>query len=130
MRKVPRNEVKKEPITCSGPGGQNINKGMMGRRLRWNPRESKRFSDEEKELICKKIKLNKKGEIVIDATSFREAPRNLEDGFRRLDEKVNNALKREKPRIPKKKSKAVKKREREWRERHSEKKRLRQKIKF
>ncbi len=128
-KKVPENELKIIPIRCSGPGGQNINKGTMGREIRWSPQDSSVFSEREKDLICKKLKVSQSGEIIVSATDRKSAEQNRKNGIERLNKKVIKALEVEEERIPTKKSKAVKKREHEARMRHSKKKESRQKIK-
>lgn len=128
-KEVPGSELKITPIRCSKPGGQNVNKGMMGREIRWNCQESETFTDEEKERIYEKVKLTQKGEIVISATRFKSAEQNRKDGIERLNEKINKALEREEERIPIKKRRSVKEREKEQRKRHSKKKRERREKK-
>ncbi len=125
-KKVPESELEITPIRCSKPGGQNVNKGMMGREIRWNSQKSETFTDEEKKRICEKVKLTQKGEIVISATRFKSAEQNRKDGIERLNKKIDKALKEEKERIPIKKRMSVKKREKEQRKRHSKKKEDRQ----
>ncbi len=121
-KKVPESELEITPIRCSKPGGQNVNKGMMGRRIRWNCQKSEVFTDEEKKRICEKVKLTQKGEIIISATRFKSAEQNRKDGIERFNEKINKALEKEEERIPIKKKKPVKEREKEQRKRHSRKK--------
>jgi ribosome-associated protein len=57
----------------SGPGGQNINKVNTKVELRFNIRSTNLFSDEEKELIFRKLakKINGEGELILVAQSER-----------------------------------------------------------
>jgi ribosome-associated protein len=57
----------------SGPGGQNINKLNTKVELRFSINESKLFSEEEKELIRRKLpnKINLLGELILVAQSER-----------------------------------------------------------
>jgi ribosome-associated protein len=57
----------------SGPGGQNINKVNTKVELRFNISKTMLFSDEEKELIFRKIpnKINSEGELILVAQSER-----------------------------------------------------------
>jgi ribosome-associated protein len=57
----------------SGPGGQNINKVNTKVELRFNISKTMLFSDEEKELIFRKIpnKINNEGELILVAQSER-----------------------------------------------------------
>ena len=57
----------------SGPGGQNINKLNTKVELRFNINKTILLSDEEKEMICRKIpnKINGEGELILTAQSER-----------------------------------------------------------
>ncbi len=57
----------------SGPGGQNINKLNTKVELRFNVSNTLLFTDEEKELIFKKLagKINNQGELILTAQSER-----------------------------------------------------------
>jgi ribosome-associated protein len=56
-----------------GPGGQNVNKVSTKVELRLNLLLSTKFSESEKELICRKLKnkINKEGEIILVSQSER-----------------------------------------------------------
>jgi ribosome-associated protein len=57
----------------SGPGGQNINKLNTKVELRFNILNSMHFSENEKEIICRKFKnkINKEGELILNSQSER-----------------------------------------------------------
>ncbi len=57
----------------SGPGGQNINKVNTKVELRFSVTNSLLLSDDEKELICQKLKnkINKDDELILSAQSER-----------------------------------------------------------
>lgn len=57
----------------SGPGGQNVNKVSTKVELRFNIQQSTAFSEEEKELVIRKLKnkITKEGELVLVSQSER-----------------------------------------------------------
>jgi len=57
----------------SGSGGQNINKLNTKVELRFSMTNTTLFSDEEKEIICRKLrnKINLEGELILTAQSER-----------------------------------------------------------
>jgi ribosome-associated protein len=57
----------------SGPGGQNINKLNTKAELRFNILNTLHFSENEKEIICRKLKnkINKEGESILISQSER-----------------------------------------------------------
>lgn len=132
MITIPENEFKIKYVRSSGPGGQKVNKAATKAQLRWNIDDSQVLNEQQKKRIRKKLSsmITKNGDIILENEEERSQPQNKAAVIRRLHELIKQALKKEKKRIPTKKSKGIKKREREWRERHSEKKKLRQKIKY
>jgi len=62
----------------SGPGGQNINKVNTKVELRFRIHSSQLLSDEEKELLGRKLKnkINKDGELLLSSQSERTQVRN------------------------------------------------------
>jgi ribosome-associated protein len=67
------NEFVYSTSRSSGPGGQNINKLNTKVELRFSINDTKLLSDEEKELIRKKLtnKINLDGELILVAQSER-----------------------------------------------------------
>ena len=69
----PENEFIFSTSRSSGPGGQNVNKVSSKVELRFNLIFTAIFSEEEKELIFKKLKnkINKDGELILVSQSER-----------------------------------------------------------
>ena len=67
------NEFVYSTSRSSGPGGQNINKLNTKVELRFNINKTSLLSDEEKEMICRKLpnKINGEGELILIAQSER-----------------------------------------------------------
>ena len=78
----------------SGPGGQNINKVNTKVELRLNLVSTSMFSENEKELIFKKLKnrINKDGELVLSSQSERTQLMNKKVVTEKLYELVSKAL--------------------------------------
>jgi len=69
----------------SGPGGQNVNKVNTKVELRFNICLSVFFSDEEKDLICSRLKnrINSGNELIISSQSERSQLKNKEEAIRK-----------------------------------------------
>ena len=67
------NEFVYSTSRSSGPGGQNINKLNTKVELRFSINKTILLSDEEKEIICRKLpnKINGEGELILIAQSER-----------------------------------------------------------
>lgn len=67
------NEFVYSSSRSSGPGGQNINKLNTKVELRFNINKTSLLSDEEKEMLCRKLpnKINGEGELILIAQSER-----------------------------------------------------------
>lgn len=114
----------------SGPGGQNVNKVNSRVELRININECDLFSDEEKEIIYKKLenKINKEFELVIVRQTERSQLKNKEKAIEAFYKIIETTLKKEKVRKKSKPSKAVIQKRLEEKKKLSEKKNNRRKI--
>ncbi|KMQ72264.1 alternative ribosome rescue aminoacyl-tRNA hydrolase ArfB [Chryseobacterium koreense] len=92
----------------SGAGGQNVNKVETSVTVIWNVSESRFFSDEEKELISKKLKnrINTDGILQLSVSESRTQYQNKKIANQRILEIVNTSLIRPKSRKATKPSKA------------------------
>jgi ribosome-associated protein len=86
----------------SGPGGQNVNKVSSRVELRFNLLVTSLFSDEEKEIMYKKLKnrINKEGEILIVSQTERSQQMNKVEVIDKFYEIVAKALTLPKKRRP------------------------------
>lgn len=131
---IPGNEIKFKFARSSGPGGQNVNRRETKVQGFWNPRESsitnEKLTPEEKEQLFQKLKLTEKGEVFAESQIYRTQKQNKFEVIEKINNIVNQALKKEKKRIPTKPSKTAKERRLEEKKRKSEIKKARQKIKY
>jgi ribosome-associated protein len=107
-----------------GPGGQHVNKVSTSVELRFNVQASQLLSEEEKQLVLKKLKnkINKEGELIIVSRSSRSQAKNKDKAIEKFYKLVATALKKPKKRVPTKPSKASKEKRLEEKKKHAEKK--------
>lgn len=140
MKKITENELLNELgfeyVRSSGPGGQKVNKTASKVQLRWSINDSKVFTEEKKERIRTYLRthrsslITKKDNVILESDDTRYQPQNKKIVIQRFIKLIDQALKKEKERIPTKPSKAAKQRRLEEKKRISEKKKTRKKIKY
>jgi len=130
MIKIPENEFNIDFVCSSGPGGQNVNRRKTKAQLRWNINDSKILTGEQKEQVRKRLSFTKEGDLILEGEETRHKPRNKEIVIQRLNDLINQALKKKKKRKKTKPSKAAIERRLEEKKRQSEKKKSRQKTKY
>lgn len=113
-----------------GKGGQNVNKVETKVELWFNISESLKLTDEEKNLLLKKLKskLDKENVLHLQEQSDRTQLKNKELLIAKFYKLVLQALKVSKPRKATKISKAIKAKRSESKKAKSEKKQLRKKL--
>lgn len=114
----------------SGPGGQNVNKVNTKVELRFSVKTSNLLTNDEKNIVMKKLKsiLTKEGELIITSQIARTQIRNKEDTLEKFYYLLNKALTPRKSRIPTKATIASKEKRLEQKRKKSEKKLLRKHI--
>jgi ribosome-associated protein len=114
----------------SGPGGQHVNKVSSKVELRFDIRHSQILTDEEKEIIQKKLshRLTSKGTLIIIAQLERSQLRNKQIAIEKFYEMLSKALQPVKKRKPTKPTRASKEERLENKRKSSEKKARRRNI--
>ena len=99
--------------TCSGgKGGQNVNKVETAVIAYFNIPNSSLLSDEQKQVLMHKLsnRINAEGQLLVKAQVHRTQLDNKEEAIDKIHELVEKALKKKKPRIATRPSKASKER--------------------
>lgn len=96
-------------VQASGPGGQHVNKTSTAVELRANLNALRLRPEVERRLaLQQRGKINKQGELIIQAETFRSQLKNRKDALSRLEQMVHAASQTPKKRIPTKPSKTAK----------------------
>jgi len=113
-----------------GKGGQNVNKVETKVELHFDLKNSALLTDDQKEIIQKKLanRINKEGVLIIASGSQRTQLANKKKVIERFYNLINESLKEKKPRKPTKPTYASKVKRLKEKKMKSEKKGLRKKI--
>ncbi|MBN8552114.1 MAG: aminoacyl-tRNA hydrolase [Caulobacterales bacterium] len=111
-RAIPEEALEFRFFRAGGPGGQNVNKVDTAVQLRFDVAGSSLFDDEVRTRLIRLAgqRATKDGVIVITAQRFRTQERNRQDALERLNDLVDRAHHRPKPRRPTKPTRASKER--------------------
>lgn len=79
-------EIHYDFIQASGPGGQNVNKVATAVQLRFNVLHSRSLSEPVRQRLLQMAgnRINKEGQLIINASRYRTQEANKEDAFDRL----------------------------------------------
>jgi ribosome-associated protein len=129
---IDESEIQESFIRSSGPGGQNVNKVATAVQLRFDVRNSPSLPPEVRKRLIRLAgsRLTTEGILVIDARRHRRQEQNREDALNRLIQLIRQAAKRPRVRRKTKPTLASKLKRLEGKKRHSDKKRLRQKVSY
>lgn len=114
-------------VRSGGPGGQNVNKVASKVVLSFSVRESRALGERRRSLLLERLagRLNRRGELVIHASRFRERRRNEEDARDRLASLLRESLRSPKERLATRPTRSSRERRLAEKRRRSERKRSR-----
>ncbi len=114
----------------SGPGGQNVNKVNSKVTLKFDVTKSQMLTEEEKEIILKKLatKLTTEGVLLLTAQENRSQLENKELVMVKFEKLLIKSFEKRKARKPTKPSKGAIQKRIKSKKQHSEKKQWRQKL--
>lgn len=123
------NELVFTTSRSSGPGGQNVNKVNTKVTLRFDVQNSQFLTDEEKEIILKKLasKITTEGILVLTSQDSRSQLQNKEAVILKLENIITKAFEKKKARRATKPSKGAVQNRIKTKKQLSEKKKWRQK---
>lgn len=127
---IPEHELEITSSRSGGAGGQHVNKTSTKITLRWNVKNSKAFSDEQKQRILEKLasQITSDGDLIIQSSATRSQDQNKKMALIRLAQMIGKALYVPKKRMATRISKGAKEARLEEKSHRSEIKKLRSKI--
>ncbi len=97
---IPEDELDIRATRASGPGGQHVNTSATRIEVRWNVLTSPSLTDSQRTRLLDRLRrrVDQRGFIRVTASARRSQLRNRQAAVERLQELVNEALARRKPR--------------------------------
>lgn len=97
---IPEEELEERFIQTSGPGGQHVNKVATAVQLRFDVARSPSLPEPVRQRLVQlaRRRINRDGELVIEAQRYRSQDRNRQDARDRLVRLIREAMKQPKRR--------------------------------
>jgi len=125
---IPEDALEFRHVLASGPGGQHVNKTSSAVELRVTLSAlALPEATTHRLLVQQRGRINKQGQLVIQADNFRSQLRNRNDALSRLERMIAEASKQPKKRIPTKPSRSAKRKRSEGKKQRGQTKSQRKK---
>lgn len=107
--RIPLDEIEVRATRSGGPGGQHVNTASTRVEVRWSVAESRALTDAQRERLMSKLghRLDARGRMRVTSSARRSQHQNRQTAIARLQEIVNQALERPKPRKKSRPSRAA-----------------------
>jgi ribosome-associated protein len=129
---IPGHEIEITASRSGGPGGQHVQKASTRITLRWNVKNTRALTDEQKEQVLQKLqaRLTTDGDLIIHSSASRSQQQNKEMALARLAQEIRKALHVPKKRMATKLSREAKEARVYAKRQRGEIKKMRKKIDY